>query len=387
MRRQGMNNERVKLQNRAMILSYINDNGPVSRKDIAIATGLTPASITQITTQLIAEGILKELGTMEQEQGGVGRRKVLLDIDAASSLVCTINIESKDTTMAVCDLKGMPVKDAEGGALLRCTGTDREKTPEDFLRQAAGICRELIEKLSEDEKKKLSAVSVGIAGAVDADRGVSLHAYGIWGRSVDIKSVLEDELELPVMIENNVDAFAQAEILYGTGREKDDLLIIKWGPGVGSTIVSGGRVYKGRKGKTAELGHFIVKKDGKPCSCGRKGCLETEVSYRALRKGLDFAPEEFGERYEAAGEEERAFIDSAIDLFARSIVNAATLVAPSRIILAGNLFMSPVIREKLIRSCSSYDRAFSEKRILYTTLSGREGYAGPAAVFAMQKLI
>ena len=386
MRRQGMNNERVKQQNRALILRYINENGPVSRKDIAIDTGLTPASITQITNQLITEGLLVETGTEESRHTGAGRKKVLLDIDAGSSLVCTVNIESRDTTAAICDLKGRPVKGKSGRELLRKVGTDREKAPEDHLRQIAALGRQLIAELEEEDKKKLAAVSVGIAGAVDPERGVSLHAYGIWNRSVDVKSVLEDELELPVMIENNVEAFAEAEILYGTGRRNDDLLIIKWGPGVGSTIVSGGKVYKGRRGKTAELGHMIVTRNGKPCGCGRKGCLETEVSYRALQACLQFEPEEFGERYLAAGKEEAASIDAAIDLFARCIVNAATIVAPSRIVLAGDLFESDVIRGKLIRACSSYDRAFGEKRILHTTLSGREGYAGPAAVFAMTRL-
>ena len=386
MRRQGMNNERVKQQNRALILRYINENGPVSRKDIAIATGLTPASITQITTQLIIEGILVETGTEEGKQTGAGRKKVLLDIDATSSLVCTVNIESRDTTAGICDLKGMPVKGVSGSGLLRRIDTNRQMAPEDFLRQIAQVCSQLIADLGEENRKKLAAVSVGIAGAVDPERGVSLHAYGIWNRSVDIKSVLEDELDLPVMIENNVEAFAQAEILYGTGRRSDDLMIIKWGPGVGSTIVTGGKVYKGRRGKTAELGHMIVTKNGKPCSCGRRGCLETEVSYRALQAGLEFRPEEFGQRYEQADPKAAAFIDAAIDLFARSIVNAATIVAPGRIVLAGDLFESPVIRGKLISACSSYDRAFGEKRILHTTLAGREGYVGPAAVFAMTRL-
>ena len=71
----GMNMERVKKQNRSLILGYINDNGPLSRKDIAAATGLTPASVTQITTQLIDDGLLKELGAVRDEKRSVGRKR------------------------------------------------------------------------------------------------------------------------------------------------------------------------------------------------------------------------------------------------------------------------------------------------------------------------
>ena len=68
-----------------------------------------------------------------------------------------------------------------------------------------------------------------------------------------------------------MNAFAMAELLYGMGREYDNLLIIKWGPGVGSAIVIDDQLYEGRHGKAAELGHYIVERDGRLCGCGRQG--------------------------------------------------------------------------------------------------------------------
>ena len=386
MKRQGMNMERVKHQNRALILGYINDNGPVSRKDIALATGLTPASLTQISNQLISEGLLVELGTSDHPVGVVGRKKVLLDIDAAAFLVYTINIEPGTTTVAVCDLKGRLVKGSSGAGLEKAVYTDRSMEPEAFLRSCADVCRSLGAELPDVVRSRIASVSVGVTGLVDLQNGVSVHAYGVWKKRVDIRKVLTEELGLEVIIENNVDALAQAELLFGEGRKKDNLLIIKWGPGVGSTIVTDGKIYKGRQGKTAELGHFIVKKNGRQCSCGRCGCLETEVSYYALREKLEFTLDDLGEKYKNASADVKAYIDSAIDLFARCIVNAGTLIAPNRIVLAGGMFRSTVIREALIKACSCYDSAYNEKRIIYTTLHGREGYVGPAAVYASKKL-
>ena len=106
MRNVGINMERVKIENRSLILKCINNNGPISRKDIARITGLTAASVTQITTGLISEGALFELGAISENQGTAGRKKVLLDLNQDFGYVLAINIESETTTIAVCDIKG-----------------------------------------------------------------------------------------------------------------------------------------------------------------------------------------------------------------------------------------------------------------------------------------
>ena len=375
----GMNMERIKKENRSLILSYINDVGPVSRKDIALNTGLTAASVTQITTVLLAKGLLKELGTVSAPTGTAGRKKVLLDINENADFVYSVNIESEETNVAVCNLKG------EAVALTRFP-TNKEVSPEAFLRTVAHTCLSLKADLSKEIADKISCVSVGIPGLVDTDKGVSLHAYGIWDEEVDVAGLLGNSLNLPVMLENNVDAFATAELLFGIGRTQDILLLIKWGPGVGSTIVINNNVYKGRHGKTAELGHYIVDKNGLKCSCGRTGCLETKLSYSALKQIVEFSPDTFGMAYESSSPDIRARIDEAIDLFARSIVNTGTILAPNRFVLSGSLFRSNLIREKLINACKAYDPAYHEKRILYTTLSDRESYIGPAAVYTWHLL-
>ena len=383
----GMNMERVKKQNRSLILGYINDNGPVSRKDIAAAAGLTPASVTQITTQLIDAGLLKELGVVQDGKRSVGRKKVLIDIDPGHSFVLTANIESRETVLAVCDIKGQPVRSQEDGApLVKTLPTDRSASPQDFLQRIFSQLKGLSGLMSEDEKSRLACVSVGITGIVDTEQGISVHAYGVWNRPVDIRSAASEAFGLPVFVENNVDALAQAEILFGLGRKTDNLLLIKWGPGVGSAIILDGTIYKGRRGKAAELGHYIVNKDGSLCSCGRRGCLETEVSYYTLSKRLDFEPDAFGSAYEAANEDTKAYIDSAIDLFARCVVNSSTIIAPNHIVLAGRLFGSGVIRSRLIDACRRYDSSCDAEYILHSPLAARDGFVGPAAVY-VQKLL
>ena len=389
MNRIGMNMERVKKQNRALILNYINAKGPVSRKDIAEATGLTAAAVTQITAALISEGVLAEAGTVRDNAGAAGRSKVLLDIDPESSLVLTINIEPDETTVAVCGLKGEVVMDRKRGGepLISRFPTDRTVEPVELLTQAAVACNALGKSLPARLSKRLDCVSVGITGIVDTVNGQSVHAYGIWDEPVDVCSILERELGYPVIIENNVDAFSAAELLYGSGHTGMDFLTVKWGPGIGGTVMIDGNIYKGRHGKSAEVGHLIVEPGGIPCVCGRRGCLETRASYKALSAIMPFEGQgDFDEAWDAASPETKEKIDEAIDLLARTIVNSGTLMAPGRVVLFGSLAGIPSLREKLIEACSAYDPAYDKSRVVYTKLAGREGYAGPAAVYAKSRL-
>lgn len=386
MNRIGMNMERVKRQNRSLILSYINENGPVSRTDIAQATGLTAAAVTQITGALIAEGILYEASVSTEKTGAAGRKKVPLDIESNAALVYAVNIEPDETTVAVCGLKGEPLT-YRGQKIITRFATDTAAAPEEFLERIAGVCRTLSKDLSGRLIKRIDCVSVGITGLVDVANGISMRAYGIWRKPVNVASILGSALGLPVMVENNVDAFSAAELLYGEGRSENDFLTIKWGPGVGSTVIIGGEIYRGKTGKSAELGHFIVEPGGKLCTCGRRGCLETRLSYRALSEIMHFDLEtSFDEAWEAASPETKEQIDEAIDLFARSIVNTGTILAPGRIVLFGGLTGIKSLRDKLIEACKVYDPAYDEDRIIHTTLTGMESYIGPAAVYARQKL-
>ena len=378
MGRTGMNMGVVKLQNRSLVLNYINGNAPVSRKDVADATGLTPAAVTQICNALISEGLLTELGTAE-ESSGAGRKKVLVDINYNYAYLFSVNIEPEQTYIALSNLKG-------DFLATRTIDTLKDVASEVFLAKVADICEDIRENAKERVRKRILAISVGITGIVNRETGTSVRAYGIWKDEVPVCDILSKALGLDAFIENNVNAFAKAVMLYGVGRFYDNLHIIKWGPGVGSTIIIDGRVYEGRHGKAAELGHFIVEKDGKECSCGRRGCLETKVNYKALNEIVKFDKDSFGEAYINASDEQKKKIEEAIDLFARTIINSSTIMAPNRVVLCGYLFHDDVIRDILIKDCKMYDSAFDENRIIYTTLADSEDFIGPVAAFVQSEI-
>jgi glucokinase len=140
----------------------------------------------------------------------------------------------------------------------------------------AGLVKELA------SRHRIEAVGVGAAGYVDKSRAVVMFAPNIAWRDVDLKSELEDRVDLPVVIENDANAAAWGEFRFGAGADVDDLLLVTVGTGVGGGLVLDGELYRGAFGFGAEIGHMRVVPDGILCGCGNHGCLEQYGSGSAL---------------------------------------------------------------------------------------------------------
>ena len=268
----GLNLGNVKNQNRSSILKLLNDHGPMPRKDLSARLGLTPASLTTLCGELLAQNILFELGEVQQEDKRAGRRKILLGINYAYRHVLSISIEAPATSVTLCDLRGEH-------CITRRIPTDTSVEPEVFLKRVANVGKALLWENSIGREELLGA-GVSVPGPVDREKGVSTHAYRVWDQPVQVTAPLAEALECTVLLENNVKAFAQAELTYGLGRTEENLLLLKWGPGVGSAIIAQGRIYESRMYKSAEIGHVRVEKNGRLCRCGRHGCLETRATTR-----------------------------------------------------------------------------------------------------------
>ncbi len=370
----GMNMSTIKNKNKNAILSYINDIVAVSRIDVAEATGLTGASVTQLTTELIRDGYLREIGLSDEVRHKAGRKKILLELNPEYAYVITVNIEPEITSLALVNFQGKALT-------IKKLKTNKAIAAEEYLNFLILEIKEIINSLSSRNKNKVKAVSVGITGNVDKEKGISIFANGIWNKSVSIKDILEKELNIPVLVENNIKALSLAELLYGIGRKCNSFMVIKWGPGLGSAFITDNKVYEGYNGQTAEIGHVIVDSNGEKCSCGRSGCLETKISYTALRNIMNFNPDTFESDYLNSNLETKKRIDEIISLLARTIVNSGVLFFPKYIILEGSLFSNKIIRNKLIEYCKSFDQEYDENRILFSELYNQEEYIGLAAVF------
>lgn len=128
----------------------------------------------------------------------------------------------------------------------------------------------------------IACVGVGAAGYIDKARSTVMFAPNIAWRDVHLKTTLEKEIGLPVVVENDANAAAWGEFAYGAGADVDDLLLVTVGTGVGGGVVLDGELFRGAFGVGAEVGHMRVVPGGHLCGCGNRGCLEQYGSGSAL---------------------------------------------------------------------------------------------------------
>lgn len=396
----GINLENVRVRNKSAILSLLNSQGALSRKDIAKVVGLTPAAVTLLCTEMIEDGILMEKGELQEEKRA-GRKKVLVDINYAYKCVIAVNIEAVYTWITISNLQGTALAHKR-------IRTDAQAEPERFLDEIAKESKVLLwENMRRQED--LLGIGICIPGIVNRKTGVSLQAYGIWKEKVPVQKIMEEFMHCPVIVENNVKAFAQAELTYGLGKTDDDLLFVRWGPGVGSAIVINNQIYEGKENRAAEIGHYIVEPDGILCRCGRRGCLETRVSIKAIVDKIRniFSEEKTPCLYELAeGDVQRLTEDlfvywierylnegeltkepavkgilcTSIERMARAVVNVMTMLAPDNTVLYGTMFENPVIYKIFLSYCQKYDAGYTDANIKRSELSDRISFIGATAI-------
>jgi predicted NBD/HSP70 family sugar kinase len=382
MKYQGINLENVKLSNRSSILLLLNNNGAMSRKDIAETVGLTAASVTLICSELMEEGLIVELGEANEEKRA-GRKKILVDINPGYRSVLCIAIESDVTYIAVTDMKGKVLCNTS-------LPTDKEIDPEEFFKNITDECQKLFWKNGIVKEKVLGA-AVTIPGSVDRKNGVSLNSYNIWTESIPVASYIKKELGIPVVVENNLKAYAQTEIYFGLGRTVNNLFVLKWGPGVGASIIIDGKIYQGSNKMAAEIGHMIAIKDGRDCNCKRKGCLETYVSTKAIKQELKSV---FGKNVDSVFNSElfdnpkaSDIIDDKIDMLARNIRNVITMLDPKNVVLIGYMFEISGCVERFIKAYKQYDPLVSDDFFVRSTLSESINHTEGLAVFLNEVLV
>ncbi|MGA8116793.1 MAG: ROK family glucokinase [Actinocatenispora sp.] len=165
----------------------------------------------------------------------------------------------------------------EDGAVVAQT---RRDTPADDVSQTLRMIMDAVEELV--GAHPVTAIGVGAAGWIDADRSTVLFAPNIAWRNEPLQAELADKFGLPVVVENDANAAAWAEYRFGAGRDVESMVMYTVGTGIGGAVIMDGRLIRGEHGIAAELGHTLSVPDGHLCGCGRRGCLEQYASGQAL---------------------------------------------------------------------------------------------------------
>lgn len=256
---------------RGQVLRLLRDHGPLPRVALAKLTGLSPTSITRITTQLIEDGIVAEGATISPTR--LGRPATEVALQADRYFVVGVQIGVGFASIGLIDLRGGLVG-AENFTYAKSL------PPEDVFQLVATFINGFIESRGRD---RVLGVGVGVPGPVDSGgRRMLLPIHLKWS-DVAVADILEPLLRLPVTVEHNVRAMALAESRFGLGANAGSVAFVYLRTGLGAGLVVEGQPFSGGVHGALELGHMRTSDKDLPCVCGGTGCLETVVSDRALR--------------------------------------------------------------------------------------------------------
>lgn len=253
--------------NRSAILARLGAQGPASRADLARALNVSPALMTQLTKDLLAEGLLRELDHSPSQGGRPAR---MLGLVASAGRAVGVKVVADHVAF---------VEVGIDGSVSRSASEPFDASASTVLADLAVLLRRFI---SGGSQLPLLGVGVGVPGTVDRQGSGVVDSTQLGWNQVPIGPALRREFNLPVLVENNVNALAMAERLYGTGRQHENFLVVTIGTGVGAGVVVEGAVLRGARGGAGEIGHIPVVENGVLCQCGNHGCLEALVGESAL---------------------------------------------------------------------------------------------------------
>jgi len=181
------------------------------------------------------------------------------------------------------DIGGTKVLGGVVDSLGNILTTHREDTPKvggsALTQTIIGVIQELL------SQHPATSVGISAAGFVSSDRQTMLASPNIAGwNGVNLKKEISLEINLPIVIENDANAAAWGEAVYGAGRGESELMMVTVGTGIGGGLINNGTLYRGAFGVAGEFGHMRVVPNGLPCGCGALGCLEQYASGTALHR-------------------------------------------------------------------------------------------------------
>ena len=272
-------NQAIREVNRSIILDLVRRAGRVSRTELARQSKLTKPTVSTIIDEFIGNGIVREVGLGESLSGG-GRPARMLEFNDASAAYLGIHFGVRATRVAVADARGV-IRVVRGRPSLR-----------DAAARAGKVVRAMASEALQAAKipwTRVAAAAATVPGLVDQETGVCVLAPNLAWRDVRLREALQDELRVPVVVNNITQASAVAEGRAGAARGVRSYVWLYVGSGVGAGIVVDGKLFHGRSGFSGEIGHCPVSDVGPACGCGRRGCLETVASAMALLRAADEA--------------------------------------------------------------------------------------------------
>ncbi len=265
------NQQVVKANNKQYILQMIKAQAPISRAEIAKQLGLTKGTVSSLVSELLDANLCYESGPGESSGG---RRPVMLLFNGEAGFSIGINIGVNYILGILTNLNGEIIAEQKK--------TINKRTYEDVMKIVSQIIDSLLDS-KPASRYGVIGIGVGVPGIVNKGEEVQM-APNLGWKNINVKSDLEMKYNLPVIIENEANAGAYGEKVFGAGRETDNLIYLSASIGIGVGFIFNNQIYRGAEGFSGEMGHMIIEVNGKDCTCGSQGCWEQYASEQSLLK-------------------------------------------------------------------------------------------------------
>lgn len=247
-------------------LQTVAARGSTSRADIARATGLTRATVSSLVAELIDEGFISELGPATTDSAG--KPPTIVAINPRGRDIVAVDMSRRPMAATVVDLSGAT--------------HHRVEADDPKLEGQAALDRmlDLIAQSLEHTDAPVLGIGIGTPGMLDSD-GRVLEADHLGWVDVPLRQIVAERFRLPVSVGNDAHVAALAEFRSHPA-ERDSLILVKIGEGIGAGVVMDGGLHTGDRYASGEIGHVVVDVDGGACRCGNRGCLETVAAVPAI---------------------------------------------------------------------------------------------------------
>jgi predicted NBD/HSP70 family sugar kinase len=249
---------------------------PVSRADIAAATGLTRSTASTLVDALLARRLVREVEPVAASGAGRPATGLVLDADGAAGIGMEVNVDY----LAAC------VVDLTGAVRHRSVvlGDQRGRPPEAVLAELADLAAAAL-GTAQRRGLPVGGATIAVPGLVEAPDGLLRLAPNLGWHDLDVLAVVRADsrlADLPLSIDNEANLAALGELYSGGAGGADSFVALSGEIGVGAGIVLDGRLFRGTHGWGGEIGHLAIRPDGPPCSCGARGCLEQMAGQEAI---------------------------------------------------------------------------------------------------------
>lgn len=315
--------------NRARVLKTLYANGPLPRPELARLTGSTRATIGQIVTPLIDDGLLCELEPLASgAQGGKPARPLWFSDDGwpvGAVLVLPQGVKAAVVTA--------------GGRVLAVTAS---AFPEDV--DADGVTRRILATVRRTTAKAavpLHGIGIAVGGMVDTEAGEIVRSdLAPVLNGLPVARLVEADAGVPAYLDLHPRAQALGDLLFGPGRGEQSFCSVYVGDGIGAGFILDGALHRGPRGAGGEVGHAVFDRSGPQCRCGLRGCWEAMANRRWLRDAADAAGLPDAATLDAAGLAALAPRDAAAaKVLAEYVDNVALGIANLQQVLGIGVFV------------------------------------------------